>query len=94
MAVFFIANIKIEDEDKYQNYLIDVDKVFSKFNGKYLAVDDNPEILEGHWDYSRLVLIEFPDRRSLKDWYYSAEYQEILKYRLNAADCNSIIVGQ
>ena len=70
-----------------------MDEVFQKFNGKYLAVDKNPEILEGHWAYSRLVLIEFPDKESLKKWYYSDAYQKILQFRLSGARCDTIIAG-
>jgi len=93
MSAYFIANIKIHNESEYQKYLAGVDAVFSKFDGKYLTVDNSPEVIEGKWDYSRLVLIEFPDKVSLHKRYNSAEYQEILKYRLFAADCDSIIVG-
>ena len=92
MSAYFIANIKIHDESEYQKYLENVDCVFEKFNGKYLTVDEKPEILEGKWDYSRLVLIEFPDKDSLKKWYSSSEYQDILKFRLSGADCDTIIV--
>ena len=92
MSAFFVANVKIKDETNYSRYLEKVDTVFSKFNGKYLTVDKNPEILEGQWDYSLFVLIEFPDTASLKNWYYSDEYQEILKFRLSGADCNNIMV--
>jgi len=91
MSVYFIANIKINNEDEYKKYLESVNVVFNKFNGKYLTVDSDPVVLEGKWDYSRVVLIEFPDRESLNEWYYSDEYQDILKYRLSAADCDTIV---
>lgn len=93
MSAYFIANIKIKNEKEFKEYLSKVDGVFSKYNGKYLCVDETPEILEGHWDYSRVVLIEFPDRESLKKWYFSDEYQEILKLRLSGADCDTIIMA-
>ena len=92
MSAFFVANIKVTDKNSYNNYLKHIDAIFEKFNGKYLTVDENPEIIEGHWNYSRFVLIEFPDKQSLKKWYYSNEYQEILKFRLSGADCDTIIV--
>ena len=92
MSAYFIASIRIRDEDEYGKYLQRVDGVFGKFGGRYLAVDEHPEVVEGNWDYSRLVLIEFPDKVSLENWYRSNEYQEILKHRLSAADCDSIIV--
>ena len=93
MSAYFIANIRINSENEYQKYLENVDVVFNKFNGKYLKIDDNPTVLEGKWDYSRLVLIEFPDKDSLTEWYYSDEYQAILKHRLFAAECDTIMVG-
>ena len=92
MSVYFIANIRINNEDEYQKYLKGADAVFSKFNGKYLTVDKNPVILEGKWNYSRLVLIEFPDKGSLHKWYYSDDYQAILIHRLLAAECDTIVV--
>jgi len=92
MSTFFIANVKIKNNANYLKYLEKVDAVFSKFNGKYLTVNKNLKILEGQWDYSLFVLIEFPDKCSFKNWYYSNEYQEILKLRLSGADCNTIIV--
>lgn len=93
MSAYFVANIRITDEVEYNKYLENVESVFSNFNGEYLAVDSNPTILEGSWDYSRVVVIRFPDKDSLNKWYYSDEYQAILKYRLSAADCDTIIVG-
>ncbi len=91
MGAYFIANIKLHDENEYRKYLENVDGVFEKFNGRYLAVDNNPEVLEGKWDYSRLVLIEFPDKESLRKWYDSTEYQRIVGHRLSGAHCDTII---
>lgn len=92
MSAYFVANIRVKDEAAYQAYLDEVDGVFSQFNGTYLSVDPHPEVVEGNWSYSRLVLIQFPDKAALKRWYESDAYQTILKHRLAGADCDSIIV--
>jgi uncharacterized protein (DUF1330 family) len=92
MAYFFIAQIKINDKAGYQNYVSRAGEIFSKYRGKYLAVDNNPEVLEGRWNYTRTVLIRFDSRNDFNDWYHSEEYQEILKYRLKSADCDSLLV--
>ena len=92
MSYYFIANITINDPEEYKKYVDKVDEVFSKYNGKYLAIDDNPIILEGNWNYSRVVIIEFRSKSDFDNWYYSKEYQEILKFRLNAADCDTILI--
>ena len=91
-AVYFLAQIRITDSNLYQKYLDKCDDIFSRCNGKYLAVDSAPEILEGNWKYSKSVLIEFPNREDFKEWYYSDDYQEILKYRLSGAACDTILV--
>jgi uncharacterized protein (DUF1330 family) len=92
MSFYFLANIKIENQLGYEKYLEKVDEVFSKFNGKYLVVDDKPKILEGTWNYSRVVIIEFETEKDFNHWYNSKEYQEILKFRLDSSSSDSILV--
>jgi uncharacterized protein (DUF1330 family) len=92
MSCYFIAQIRITDDRMYQKYIEGTEKVFRKYSGKYLAVDNDPLVLEGNWDYTRTVLIEFKTRDDFDTWYRSDDYQEILAYRLKAAECDSILV--
>ncbi len=92
MGYYFIANIKIRDNEGYQKYINKADEVFAKFNGKYLAVDNQPKVIEGKWNYTRAVIIEFKTESDFKKWYNSKEYQEILNYRLNNSDCDTILI--
>ncbi len=92
MSVYFLAQINITDEKQYQRYLDRCDDIFSKYNGKYLSVDPDPDKLEGEWDYTRTVLIQFQTKIEFDDWYHSKSYQEILKFRLSGATCDSILI--
>lgn len=92
MSCYFVARIDIHDTDEYEKYLSGVDEVFARFNGKYLAVDPHPECLEGEFSGGRMVLIEFPCREDLLRWYHSPEYQHILRHRLKAAYCDTVII--
>lgn len=92
MSYFFLAHIKINDKDEYQKYLDGADEVFARYNGTYLVVDSDPEILEGEWAYDRAVVIQFESREDFTEWYNSEDYQEILKFRLKASDCDTILV--
>ena len=92
MNYYFIAQIKINDQTEYQKYIAKAGQVFSKYKGQYLAVDNNPKVLEGRWNYTRTVLIRFDSKKDFDDWYHSEEYQEILKYRLKAAECDTLLV--
>ncbi|HML46275.1 MAG TPA: DUF1330 domain-containing protein [Clostridia bacterium] len=92
MSAYFIANIRITDQVEYDRYLAEVDEVFARFNGQYITVDENPLVLEGQWDYSRLVLIRFPDLESLGQWYDSEDYRRIRAHRLQGAACDTVVV--
>jgi len=92
MSYYFLAHIKIHDKGEYQKYLNRADEVFARYKGTYLVVDSHPEVLEGEWDYDRAVVIQFESREDFMEWYHSEDYQEILKFRLKAADCDTILV--
>ena len=92
MSYYFIAQIRIRDEKEYQKYIDKAGEVFRKYKGKYLALDNEPEVLEGEWDYTRTVLISFENKGDFDAWYNSDEYQDILTYRLKASVCDSILV--
>lgn len=92
MNYYFVANIRIKDIKEYQKYLDKVNKVCEMYDIEYLAVDESPQILEGNWKYTKSVLIKFRSKEDFDRWYFSKEYQEILKYRLSSAQCDTILV--
>ena len=92
MSYYFIAQITIKDEDEYKKYINRSDEIFAKYHGKYLAVDNTPKLLEGSWSHTRIVLISFPSENDFNDWYNSYDYQEILKFRLKAANCDTLLI--
>lgn len=94
MRSYFVANIRITNPEVYARYLEKCDEVFTKFKGKYLVVDENAELLEGGWNYTKLVIIEFPGKQELKNWYESKEYQDILKYRMDGSECDTVIAEE
>ena len=47
MAVFIIADVKINKRDQYEKYLTEVPIIFGKYGVEYLARRDNYTILEG-----------------------------------------------
>jgi uncharacterized protein (DUF1330 family) len=60
---------------------------------KVLAFGPAAETLEGEWHGTQTVLLEFESVDAAKEWYYSDAYQEALKLRQAAADCNGVIVS-
>ncbi|MCL3781109.1 DUF1330 domain-containing protein [Prolixibacteraceae bacterium JC049] len=90
--VYFVANIKINNAEEYDKYIAEAGEVFSKYKGTYLVVENSPVLLEGSWNYTRNVIIQFESKDDFDAWYYSDEYQKILKHRLKGAECDTILV--
>jgi uncharacterized protein (DUF1330 family) len=92
MIHYFVAQIKIHNHDEYERYLEKFDDIFSRYKGEYLAIDESPALLEGNWDYTKSVLIKFNSKKDFEDWYYSVDYQKILKHRLNSSKSDTILI--
>jgi uncharacterized protein (DUF1330 family) len=81
MPVYAIAQLTITDRAAYRQYQDRFMDVFQRFQGRLLAADESPKVVEGAWDREKVVLLSFPDEAAFWEWAESAEYQEIVKDR-------------
>lgn len=81
MPVYAIAQLTITDRAAYRRYQDRFMEVFQRFQGRLLAADESPKVVEGAWDREKVVLLSFPDEAAFWEWAESAEYQEIVKDR-------------
>ena len=92
MAAYLIAQISIHDLDTFKKYQAEVPATIERHGGKYLVRGGDVTTKEGDWTPDRIVVLKFPDMATLKKWYDSEDYQEIIKYRTDAADGDMIFV--
>lgn len=92
MTVYIVSRLSIHDRSRYDEYERGFAKVFEKYEGKMLSVDEDPLVLAGEWEDTRSVIIEFPSKKSALTWLMSDEYQEISKHREAGSTANSILV--
>lgn len=85
MSCYFVALITIHDPARYADYLAGFDAVFERYQGRVVAVEDDPRVLEGEWPAGRTVLIRFPSEEELLRWYRSPDYQAIARHRREAS---------
>jgi uncharacterized protein (DUF1330 family) len=86
MAAYLIAEHKITDPAKFEEYRTRVAPMIARFGGRYLTKGGSHSILEkGYWHPDRVVIIEFPDMAALNAWYNSPEYQPLIALRQGAA---------
>ncbi len=84
MTVYALAQISVHDRERYNSYAARFMAVLTEYEGRLLAVDEHPEVIEGEWPYDKVVLMSFADRPAFEKWAYSPEYQEISKDRIAA----------
>jgi uncharacterized protein (DUF1330 family) len=92
MAAYLIVDLEVTDPNGIEEYRQRVPATLQKYGGKFLVRGGRWEKLEGQWEPTRVVVIEFPSAEAAKHWYDSEEYREPKKLRLNSARTNLILV--
>ncbi len=93
MAVYVIAQGRVEDRQKMDEYVSKVIPTIGAHDGRVVAFDETPEVVEGSNEYPRTVVLEFSDQAAFRAWYDSPEYQAILPLRLNSTPGRLIVAN-
>lgn len=81
MTVYALAQIAIHDREAYGRYQARFLEVFQRFQGRLLAADEAPSVIEGEWARDKVVLMSFPDEAAFRAWSESDAYREISRDR-------------
>ncbi len=85
MAAYVIAQVEVTDAETFAQYSAQVPAVIAQYNGRYLVRGGALEHIEGEWNVSRLVVLEFPSLEQLKRFYHSPEYAPLIALRQKSA---------
>jgi uncharacterized protein (DUF1330 family) len=91
MAVYVIVQGKVENQELLDQYAAKAGATIKSHQGRTLAFDPDPEVVEGKIDHPRTVIVEFPSMTAFRAWYGSPEYQAILPLRLKATQGTLIV---
>jgi uncharacterized protein (DUF1330 family) len=92
MTVYVIAQVKFIKEEYYRRYQSRFAEVFKPFNGRLLAADEKPKVLDGEFTRDKVVVMEFPDEGEAMRFLDSPVYREISKDRIAGAETLSLLV--
>ena len=93
MSAFVIVDTKIKDANAYEEYKSLARPIAEKFGGTYRVRGGDIEVLESDlWSPTRIVVIEFPNVVSAKQFVNSDEYAPVKAIRHANAECTLIIV--
>ena len=93
MAVYVVAQSRIEDPEKLGSYVAKALPTIQASGGRVLGFDETPEMVEGTVDHPRTVILEFESKEAFQRWYDSPAYQEILPLRLESTPGTLIVVN-
>jgi uncharacterized protein (DUF1330 family) len=86
VTVYAIVELRFTDRAAYDRYQARFMEIFRRHSGTLLAADESPQVVEGHWDREKVVLMSFPDESAFRQWADSPDYQWISKDRRAGAD--------
>jgi uncharacterized protein (DUF1330 family) len=92
MPAYVIAQTDITDPERYERYKAASPGAIAAGGGRFLVRGGELAVLEGDWQPTRLVVLEFEDLAAAKRWYESEVYQEAKKLREGAAHLNMVAV--
>ena len=92
MPAYVIVETDVHDQAQYDRYRAASPDAVHAGGGRFIVRGGELAVLEGNWNPSRVVVLEFPDLEAAKRWYESAEYQEAKRLREGAARLNMVAV--
>jgi uncharacterized protein (DUF1330 family) len=92
MPAYVIGETDITDPKRYEQYKAASPATIAAGGGRILVRGGELVVLEGDWQPTRLVILEFADLAAAKRWYESEVYQEAKALREGAAHVRVVAV--
>ena len=92
MPAYVIADIDVDDAQKFEEYKKLAPPSSTPFGARYLVRGGTVEGLEGSWMPKRFVVIEFPSLEQARAWWNSPAYTAARNIRQACAKSNFILV--
>jgi uncharacterized protein (DUF1330 family) len=92
MSAYMITFIKkVKNREAFEEYRRLGVSSLDGTNAVLRVMPGAVETLEGD-RVEMVAVVEFPTAEELKAWYYSPQYQDLVRRRLAAADCQAVLV--
>lgn len=91
-AYCFFDNLEVSDPAKLEEYKNRVAPIVEQYGGCYIVLGGRMDVVEGRWQPTFPVIIEFPSLEQAYRWYGSDEYRELKALRLSAVRSNAVFI--
>ena len=91
MPAFLIADIRVINRDKYDEYRVKFRACVKRHHGTFVAGGQEPQVVQGGWHPPRMLVVEFAQRADAAAMIESDEYRALEVERGNCAMFDIII---
>jgi len=92
MPAYVIVEVEVTDPERYEQYRAATPATIAAAGGRFLVRGGDLTVLEGEWQPSRLVVLEFEDLAAAERWYESEAYQAAKRLREGGASMRMVAV--
>ena len=93
MPAYVIGDVRDAwDAQALEEYRRRNTETVTRRGGRFIVRGGATELLEGEWDTRRIIVIEFPDMATAREWYESEDYAPLRTLRRSASVTNIILV--
>lgn len=93
MSALVIIDLEVHDRARMEQYEKGAFELLARHGARPIVRELRAENYEGAWSPKFFVVLEFPSRQAVRDFYDSEEYQPLKALRQQAAQSNGIIVA-
>ena len=92
MAAYVIVNVNTREPGRYERYKELAQQTVAKYDGRYIVRGGELRMLEGQWNPTRIVVLEFPSMERAVEWWNSAEYAQAKALRQEISYTDLLVV--
>jgi uncharacterized protein (DUF1330 family) len=81
MKAYLVLDLTVNDYGGFKKYIAEIPAFIARHSGKYIVQGVVPTTIESDWKPERLVIIEFPERKSAEAFLSDPEIQDLFKIR-------------
>ncbi|BCD95899.1 DUF1330 domain-containing protein [Marinagarivorans cellulosilyticus] len=92
MKAYLILDLTIHHLEKFLHYAEVIPAYIAKHQGKYIVKGVEPTVMEGDWQPSRVVVLEFPSKEHAQSFLSDPEAQPLFALRHSSTTSHVILV--
>jgi uncharacterized protein (DUF1330 family) len=85
MPAYAVLTVRVDDPKTYNEYASRTPPIVDKYGGKFLTRGGEVDTIEGEPFNDRLVILEFPSKQAIHDFFSDPEYQAAAEFRKGAS---------